>query len=251
MIFDIIVVAVLVISAVIAFLRGFIREVLTILGVVGGAIAAYNGAPILAVYMRGWLGIEEGAEPESLFGMIPYTLVADVLSYGLIFIIVVVILSVISHMLAESVKSMGLGAIDRTFGVIFGLARGAVLLALLYLPVHLLVDKETKEGWFTGSRTYFYLEQGSAKMAEFLPESTKKKAEEEIKKLQDANTTREKLQEIDLLKNADESQKVPPAQQEPPPAPQGQDQKQGEGREGYNDEFRQRMDQLFDEKMGH
>jgi len=43
--------------------------------------------------------------------------------------------------LAEGAKSMGLGAVDRTFGVIFGLVRGVVLLSLLYLPVYLLVEK--------------------------------------------------------------------------------------------------------------
>ena len=63
MIVDILVLAVLLISALIAFLRGFIREVLTITGVVGGLAAAYFGGPLLAPLMRGWLGVQEGVEP--------------------------------------------------------------------------------------------------------------------------------------------------------------------------------------------
>ncbi len=228
MIVDIVVIAVLLISAVIAFLRGFIREVLTILGVFGGLVAAYAGGPFFSVYVRGWLGVEEAAEePEKLFGIIPHTLVADVLAYGGIFIVVVIALSILSHFLAETVKSMGLGAIDRTFGVVFGIVRGVVLLALLYLPVHLLVDDEIKDTWFEGSKTYFYLEQSSATLSGLLPESTVAKLHEDTKKLEEALTAREKLQEIDVLRKEE-----------------GEDEKN----DGYSDEFRGKMDELFDEK---
>lgn len=236
MIVDIIVIAVLLISAIIAFARGFIREVLTIVGVLGGVVAAYSGGPFAAVYFKGWLGVEEGVEPARLFGVVPYDIVALALAYGSIFIIVVILLSIVSHMLAESVRSLGLGAVDRTFGVIFGLARGAVLLGLLYLPVHMFVDKDTKIAWFEGSRTHVYLEQVATAMADFLPESTKKKAEEEIGKMQEANSARQKLQEIDLLHGKDEAAKDESA---PPPAE--------DGSSGYTDEFREKMDALFDE----
>lgn len=239
MIVDVVVLAVLLVSAIIAFARGFIREVLTILGVVGGIAAAYTGGPYAAVYAREWLGVQEGVEPERLFGAVPYTLVADALAYGGIFILVVIMLSIVSHVLAESVKSLGLGAIDRSFGVVFGIARGVLLLGLLYLPVYLLVDQETKAKWFEGSRTFFYLEQTSAAMEKYLPESAKKKAGEEFKKLQDANSTREKLEEIKLLPGEDTERPV-----EAPPAeatPQG---KTG----GYNEDFRQKMDQFIDQK---
>lgn len=244
MIIDIVVVAILLISAIIAFARGFIREVLTILGVVGGIAAAYTGGPYAAVYVREWLGVQEGVEPERLFGMVPYNLVADALAYGGIFIVVVIVLSIISHLLAESVKSLGLGAIDRTFGVVFGLARGALLLGLLYLPVHMLVDQETKIKWFEGSKTFVYLDQTATVLAQYLPEGTQEKAEEEFKKMQDVNSTREKL----LGKEAEKTEGQPaPAEGQPAgqaqPAP-----KDGNNAQGYSDEFREKMDQLIDQK---
>ena len=235
MIFDILVLVVLLISAGIAFMRGFIREVLTIAGVLGGLAAAYFGGPLLIPFMRGWLGVEQGVEPERLFGILPYDVLADILSYGLIFIIVVIVLSIISHTLAESARAIGLGAVDRTLGFIFGLVRGILLLGLLYLPVHLFVAQETKNDWFEGSRTHLYLEKTAEAMASVLPEETKEDAQKALEDGQEANTMREKLENIDLLRPDQEKL-------------EGQPNAGGENREGYNDDFRSRMDELFEEK---
>ncbi len=234
MIVDIVVLVVLLISALIAFLRGFIREVLTITGVVGGLAAAYFAGPLLAPYMRGWFGVEDGIEPERLFNILPYDIVADALSYGLIFIIVVVLLSILSHFLAETAKTIGLGAVDRTLGFIFGILRGIVLLGLLYLPVHLFIDDETKGGVFDGSKTHFYLEQTSEALAEFIPESTVEDIEDGVGSLEEASQTRKKLEEINLLRRDGEDE---PVRATP-----------DQNSEGYSAEFRDKMDQLFDEK---
>lgn len=232
MIFDIIVLVVLLISAVIAFLRGFIREVLTILGVGGGLAAAYFGGPFFVPHMREWFGVEEDVIPERLFGLIPYNILADVLAYGSIFIIVVILLSILSHVLAETAKTMGMGAIDRTLGFIFGLARGLLLLGLLYLPFYLYADQDARATWTKDSRTSFYVEKTSEIMAGFLPQDTVKKMEEK------AESTREKLESIDLLRKEDDGKQDTAPQDTPPKE------------EGYSDEFRNKMDQLFEEKKG-
>ena len=218
-------------------MRGFIREVLTIAGVVGGLAAAYFGAPMLKPQMRGWFGVEEGVVPERLFGILPYDVLADALSYGLIFIVVVTILSFISHSLAEWARRTGLGAIDRSMGFLFGLIRGILLLGLLYLPVHLFVEQEAKDGWFENTKSHFYLEKVAGAMAAYLPEDTEgqlNEAAEQGEKIMDA---REKLQEIELLKKDEDGNFVPP--EEVPENIQNN---------GYNEEFRDNMDQLIDEK---
>ena len=55
MIVDVIAALIMLASIGIAILRGFIREVLTIFGLVGGAVAAYVGGPLLTPTVRGWL----------------------------------------------------------------------------------------------------------------------------------------------------------------------------------------------------
>lgn len=235
MIIDLLVIIVLLISAGIAFMRGFIREVLTIAGVVGGLAAAYFGGPLLKPYMRDWFGVEEGVEPERLFGVLPYDLLADVLSYGLIFIVVVTILSFISHSLAELARRIGLGAIDRSLGFLFGLVRGLLLLGLIYLLPYTFVDKESRDEFMDESKSQVYLEKIAGAMAAYLPEDVEQQAKEAMEQGEEGMNAREKLQQIELLKK-DEAQEEADLK-EP-----------SENRNGYSEEFRDDMDQLIDER---
>ncbi len=230
MIVDILALVVLLISAVIAFLRGFIREILTIFGTVGAMAAAYFGGPYFIPTVHEWLGVVADEQPKRLFGVLPYDLLGNILAYGAIFVTVIIVLSVISHILAETAKSMGLGAVDRTLGVVFGLLRGLVLLGLLYLPVHLMVAPETKTEWFEGSKAHFYIEKTAALMETFLPESTMDDIEDKVEG--GAASTREKLEDMNILqKNG--AQQIEDQQKNAP---------------GYTEEFRDEMDQLFEQK---
>ncbi|MGB4056490.1 MAG: CvpA family protein [Alphaproteobacteria bacterium] len=232
MILDIVVLVVVLASALISFLRGAIREILTITGIVGGTAAAYYFGPMLVEPVAGWLGVKEGEEVQKLLGVIPYDVLASALAYGAVFIVVVIALSIVSHIMAETARSIGLGPVDRTLGVIFGIARGIVLLGVIYLPFHVLMGDEEKKNLFSDSKTFFYVEQVAVAMAGLLPEDTIKKIEEDGKTLQEAVGTREKLQNMDVLKKD-----VPPSGEEKP-----------QNGPGYTEEFRDEMDKLFDSK---
>jgi membrane protein required for colicin V production len=252
MIIDIIVIAVLLISALISFIRGFVRECLTILGVVGGLAAAWFGGPALSPMVRGWLGVVEGAEPARLLGVLPYPILADILSYGMIFLTVVILLSIISHMIAEGIRSIGLGSIDRTLGIIFGLLRGLLLMAILYLPFHLSLDVATKKEWFVDSKTQPWLEGIADGLTEYLPDSALKQIKDSTDKVREeaggkSSAVKERLEEIDLLqgdKDANE-QAGPPMPSGTPvevvPAPV-------ENKDGYSEEFREKMDEMFQQQ---
>ncbi|MGQ0527918.1 MAG: CvpA family protein [Alphaproteobacteria bacterium] len=235
MIIDLIVIVIVLISALIAFMRGLIREVLTIAGVLGGLAASYFGGPFLKPLMRGWFGVTEEAEPARLFDIIPYSLLADALSYGLIFIIVVIILSIISHTLAETARALGLGPVDRTLGVVFGILRGVFLLGLMYLPFSLVLDKEVKESWFEGSKTFFYVEKVADFLADLIPQKDLEKLEESAQQVEDANKENEK-EEDEEPSLREKLMKLP--------LPEGTDTPANE--DGYNKEFRQDLDQLFE-----
>lgn len=241
MIVDIIVLAALAISALISFLRGFIRETLTIVGVLGASAAAYAGAPMLVPQIKDWLGVVEGEPPQKLFDVLPYPILAQILGYGGIFLVVLIALSILTHFISEGARKIGLGPVDRTFGVVFGLARGVLLLGLLFLPIHLLVEQSVKDRWFEGSQTYFYLEEVSGALASYLPSSAKEEMAGAVEKAQDTNETRKKLQELDLLRN--KNQDTTGTEPAPPAAP-------APAANGYTEDFRDQMDQLFEQKTG-
>lgn len=229
MIIDIVVGLIVLASALISFMRGFIREVLTIAGVVGGILAAVFIGPSLAPTVRGWFGVTEDSK-EKLFDIVPMEIVADATTYGVIFIAVVIVLSVASHFISGAAKAVGLGPVDRTLGVMFGIARALILLGLVYLPFHLLMDKDRKDEFFEGSKTHYFIEKTSAVMAGYLPESDK--VEKDIKE-EAGDMFKKKLEEQDLLGGKKDDK---PAVEKKP--------EQGTG---YDDAEREKLDKLFNE----
>ena len=242
MIIDLVVAAVAIISAIISFLRGFIREILTIAGVVAGFFAAVFFGPKLSPLFSKWLGVyenadgtpfEEGQEVDKLFDMIPMNIVADVCAYATVFILVVIIISVISHFTSGAAKAMGLGPVDRTLGVIFGLVRGIVLLSLLYLPFHLLMDQESKTKHFADSKTHYYIEKTAKLMARYLPSSDAVKDKVDGATDQAEETIKDKLLQNNILPNTDGAiEKIAP---------------QGKSETGYEQQERGELEGLFEQ----
>jgi len=212
MIIDLVVAAIMLISAAISFLRGLIRETLTIAGIVGGLFAAYALGDNLSPLFRGWLDVNpEAEEPQRLFDMIPMMYVADGLAYAFIFIAVVIIISVISHFVGGAVRAMGLGPIDRTLGVFFGLARGLLLVGLIYVPFHLYMDPETKTAYFSDSKTFSYIEKTSEFLSGFLPSSDE--MNEKIDAI-DEDSIKKKLFDSEFLSDGNEKKSEPTEQEE-------------------------------------
>lgn len=250
MIIDVIVLLVLIASVLIAFLRGFIREVLTIIGIIGGMAAAYFAGPMFAPTMRGWLGVKaavEGEEQAKLFDLIPYMYVADALAYGAIFIVFVVILSFLSHFLAEFVSKIGLGALDRTLGVIFGIVRGVLLVGIIYLPVYANVTTESKQKWMEGSKTAPYLEVVAGWLYALVPEDMRT----EVQKLTGEGNPAQKLLEAQGLTGGipgeAEKQDGKTEEGKKTVTPEGEKPKDTQG---YTTEQRKAMDKLIEEQTG-
>ncbi len=227
MIVDIFVLIVVLASVIIAFLRGFIREVLTIFGIAGGIAASYALSPLLIPSMQGWIGASDDPDAEKLLGIISYPLLADILSYGAILIAFVIILSIISHFIAEFAKNLGLGALDRTLGVVFGLARAVFVLGLMYLPFFYLAGDEQKDEWFKDSKTQIYLEMSSSFIDGFIPKQAADNAVSAVETVKEVSETRKKLEDMDLLKR-------------------GSDDKAEPKKDGYSPAFRKDMDRLFE-----
>lgn len=222
---DIGVVLVLLISAGVSFYRGLIREVLTIVGVLGGAMAALMFGESFKPIVYGWYGLKPGQEKvDKIMDILPMDLAADMTAYALIFLAVFILLQLASHFLSSSAHAIGLGPVDRTLGIFFGIARGVLLLGVLYLPFHLILSDDNKKEWLSHSKTMFYVEGMSGWLADFLPQ------DDEAKK--SAEAARDKLKKIDILgdkKISDEDKgSAAPAD------------------DGYSDQDRNGMDDLID-----
>lgn len=115
---DAVVLAVIAVSAVLAFLRGLVQEVL--------GVGAWIGAAVVALLLRSttapWL--QGKVEPPWL---------AEALAVAGVFLLVLILLKIVIGFVARVVQDSMLGGLDRTLGLVFGLARGAFLVVLAYI----------------------------------------------------------------------------------------------------------------------
>ncbi len=121
---DLIVLAVLVLSGLLAFMRGFVREVLGLAAWVGAIFAGVWALPRVRPQFQQWLGISPWVDP---------------IAFGVVFVISLIVLMLIARLISGIVRASLIGGVDRTLGLVFGLARGAALVIVAYIGAGLVV----------------------------------------------------------------------------------------------------------------
>jgi membrane protein required for colicin V production len=164
-IFDGIVIGVVLFSAVLAMVRGFSREVLSIASWAGSVAAAYYLYPLLLPYVKNYTSDDRIA----LAG-----------SAGIIFIVSLIVISFITSRIADFIIDSRIGALDRTLGFLFGAARGLLLLVVAVAFWNWLIDVRQRPDWVNNSKSKPYLDQLVLKLEAVLPEDIEPQIRERI-----------------------------------------------------------------------
>ncbi len=117
---DIAVIVVVLVSAFLAYARGFVHEVLSVAGWVGAGFITAHALPFV--------------EPFAL-ELIPIEKVAPFAAGAVVFIVSLVILSILTRAISRRVQDSAHNALDRSLGFLFGMVRGAVLVCLIYIAI--------------------------------------------------------------------------------------------------------------------
>ena len=152
---DLVILAVLLLSGLIAAWRGFTREVLSIGAWVGAAVVMFvfgpRAVPLAAQYVS-----------KEIF--------AEVIAYAAVFVIALLPLSYISYRIAEGVRDSYIGPVDRLFGFAFGIARGLVIVGVGFLVFTSLVAESRQPDWFREARLLPLMSSTAKVIASLLPE---------------------------------------------------------------------------------
>ncbi|PZM16987.1 CvpA family protein [Rhizobium tubonense] len=154
-IFDGIVIGVVLFSAILAMVRGFSREVLSIVSWGGSAAAAYYLFPLLMPYAKRYTDDER---------------IAIVGSAAVVFLIALIIISFITMKIADFIIDSRIGALDRTLGFLFGAARGVLLLVVAVAFWNWLVDTAHRPDWVNNAKSKPFLDSMVVKLESMLPE---------------------------------------------------------------------------------
>ena len=132
--FDWMIVAVVVLSAIVAASQGFLREVISLVGLIVGLSLALWNYRLLAVPLSRVIHSEH---------------IADALAFLLIALGVMIVFGLLGGLLSRLAHKVGLGGLDRLLGAIFGLVRGCVLVVVAIIAIAAFMPQTH---WLRGSK---------------------------------------------------------------------------------------------------
>jgi len=156
---DLVILAVLLISGLLALSRGFVKEVLSIAGWVIATVAALELFPLLQPIVRRY--IDQG-------------LIADSITAVGIFVVVLTLASLLSSAISRRVQRSDIGILDRSLGFLFGLLRGVVVTSLAYLVLVQFLAKKEQPDWLRDARAMPAIEYSADLLARLAPEDVRK-----------------------------------------------------------------------------
>ena len=181
---DLAVLGIVLLSALLATLRGFTREVLAIVAWVGAAAVAYIEfkSPHFLGYIKPYIAKE---------------VLAQAVDAAAVFFAALFLITIVTVKLSDVILDSKIGALDRTLGFVFGAVRGFLIAVVLFIFYTWLVPEANQPLWVKSARGRPLLEAVGDSLRDLVP--------------QDAENF------INELKN----KKSVPANEEPPPEPEG------------------------------
>jgi membrane protein required for colicin V production len=152
---DIVLIAVMLVSGLLAMVRGFMREVLSIIAWVLAAVATLYSYARLLPYAKQYFNNDA---------------VAAVAVVGGVFLVTLLVVSILTVRISDMVLDSRVGALDRTLGFLFGLARGLVIVVVAFLFFTWLVPERSQPEWVKSAKSRVVLTGTGQWLMSMLPE---------------------------------------------------------------------------------
>ncbi|HBQ22774.1 MAG TPA: hypothetical protein DHV03_02540 [Alphaproteobacteria bacterium] len=154
---DVILAAIMLLSGLLAFIRGFIREALGLVALALAIMVTVATHDAATSFVSQYLSPIEVAEVAAGLG---------------VFIISWFVFAVILRQVGKLLAEVAPGIINRSLGFAFGLLRGLVIVAVIYLVFDkVLPGDEQKPDWISAARFKPMVEATSDYIAQYLPKS--------------------------------------------------------------------------------
>ncbi|MDX8396858.1 MAG: CvpA family protein [Mariprofundaceae bacterium] len=151
--FDYILIGIVGLSMLLSLWRGFIREIISLIGLVAAFLIASRSSAVTGNFLNQW---------------IPNSTTADIAGFVLVFVTIMILTGLIGALIRKLVDMADLTATDRTLGMFFGIARGLLLIALTFLIYTSYANLDQK--WAKNSLLTPYANQMASLLAEAIPE---------------------------------------------------------------------------------
>jgi membrane protein required for colicin V production len=148
-------ICVVLISALLAMVRGFTREVLAIASWGAAAIAAVYLHPLVLPYVKQYVSKD---------------VVALAIAAASVFFVTLVVVSLVTIRLSDAILDSRVGALDRSLGFVFGAVRGLLLCVIAFVFFSWLVPEKTQPEWVKTARMKPILQATGDELMAMLPD---------------------------------------------------------------------------------
>lgn len=142
------------VSAMLAMVRGFSREILSIASWAAAAVAAFFFYPVVLPYVAPYIDNEQ---------------LAMAAAAAVVFFVALIIVTLITMKIADFIIDSRVGALDRTLGFLYGAARGILVVAVALLFFNWLVGTN-QPYWVANAKSRPLLETIGARLQSILPD---------------------------------------------------------------------------------
>lgn len=172
--FDGIFIGVTLVSAMLAMVRGFSREVLAVASWIAAAAAAFFLYPYLEPYALQYTSSQS---------------LAAIGSAAAIFLVTLILVSYLTMRLADFIIDSRIGVLDRTLGFVFGAARGILIMVVAVLFLNWLIAEDKQPAWVAEAKSKPLLDSLGVQLVNILPEDADSSIIDSIrKKTEDGDT---------------------------------------------------------------
>ena len=149
---DVVIISLVALSAILSLFRGFVKEALALITWLVALWVAMAFYEELATWLSQWIAVPSAQK---------------VTAFGILFVCVLLLGAIVNYLAGKLVDKTGLTGTDKMLGVVFGVARGAVIVSILVLLAGL--TPVPQDPWWQDSQFLGYFENFAMWMRDFLP----------------------------------------------------------------------------------
>lgn len=150
---DLVILAVIALSALISLVRGFVKESISLGTWVIAGLIAITYFRTLSIYLEPYI------ESPTL---------SLAVAFAVLFVATLIVGAIINFMVSQMVSKTGLSGTDKMLGVVFGAARGVLIVAMVVLFAGL--TPMPQESWWQSSALIPYFQNIAAMIQQWMPE---------------------------------------------------------------------------------